>query len=65
MRCYDCDFYKSTYAWNRCELLEAECFHTFNVDPCPVIDNDYKFTQDCEGLGFTKGQDARKFVLGE
>ena len=65
MKCYECDFYKSTYAWNRCELLEAECFNTYNDIPCTVIDDDYKFIQDCEGFGHIKGQDARKFILGE
>ena len=30
MFCKDCEFHQSGYMWNRCTLMEAECYREYN-----------------------------------
>ena len=64
MKCRDCKFHQSSYMWNRCALTESECYRGFNETPCPDIDDNYIFLEDCEPLGFVKGESAIEFMKG-
>ena len=50
--------------WNRCNLMDAEYFHECNSEPCDLIDDNYIFREDCEWLGFVKGESAIEFMKG-
>ena len=64
MNCRNCDFHQSGCLWNRCNLMEAEYYREYNETPCPMIDDNYVFTEDCELLGFVKGESAIEFMKG-
>ena len=51
--------------WNRCALTESEYFRECRDEPCPWIDDNYIFKEDCEPLGFVKGESALKFMESE
>ena len=58
MICAKCKFNHRTLMWNKCDLTGAECYHEYYEEPCPIIDDNYVFIEDCESMGFTKGQSA-------
>lgn len=64
MFCRICRFYQGGFMWNRCNLMEAECFSECISEPCSMIDDNYIFTQDCEPLGFVKGESAIEYMKG-
>lgn len=64
MFCKDCKFHQSGCMWNRCALTESEYYQEFNKEPCPAIDNNYIFKEDCEPFGFVKGESAIEFMKG-
>ena len=65
MFCKACKFHKSGYMWNRCDLMEAEYYHEYNNEPCPIIDDNYIFRGNCEPLGFVQGESAIELLKGE
>lgn len=65
MKCRDCEFHQSGYMWNRCALTDSEYYREFINEPCPYIDNNHIFKEDCEPLGFVKGKSAIEFMKGE
>lgn len=65
MICMCCKFYQGGYMWNRCALTESEYFRECRDEPCPWIDDNYIFKEDCEPLGFVKGESALKFMESE
>lgn len=64
MKCRNCEFHQSGYLWNRCGLTDSEYYQEYNEEPCPIIDDNYVFTEDCEPLGFVKGESAIEFMKG-
>jgi hypothetical protein len=44
--------------------MDAECYREYNEKPCPIINDDYTFTEDCEPLGFVEGESAIDFMKG-
>lgn len=64
MRCGECKFNRRSAYWNRCDLTEAEYYNEYYDEPCPAIDDDYIFKEDCEGMGFVKGESAIEFMKG-
>ena len=59
MNCNKCKLYEDSPLWNRCNLIDAECFYTYNDSkPCPYIDDDYICIINCEPLGLVKGEDV-------
>lgn len=65
MFCKNCKFHHGGYMWNRCDLMDAECYREYNEKPCPIINDDYTFTEDCEPLGFIEGESAIEFMKGD
>jgi hypothetical protein len=44
--------------------MDAECYREYNEKLCPIINDDYIFTEDCEPLGFVEGESAIEFMKG-
>lgn len=65
MICRCCKFYQGGYMWNRCALSDSEYFREYSDTPCPDIDDNYIFREDCAPLGFVKGESALKFMKCE
>lgn len=64
MFCKDCKFHQGGYMWNRCALTDAEYYREYNEEPCPIVNDDYIFTEYCEPLGFVEGESAIEFMKG-
>lgn len=62
MKCCNCRFHHSSYLWNRCDLTESECYHEYSKEPCPLVDDNYIFINNCEPLGFIKGESAIEYM---
>ena len=56
MKCFECNFHKSGYMWNGCQLTGDEYYHEFYNEPCPFIDDNYIVIADCPELGLKKGE---------
>lgn len=65
MTCKCCKFYHGGYMWNRCDLMDAEYFSECLDEPCGLINDNYVFREDCEPLGFVKGESAIDFLKGD
>ena len=64
MRCCDCKFNHNNYHWNRCDLTDSEYYHEYYSEPCPTIDDNYIFKEDCEPMGFIIGKSSIEFMKG-
>lgn len=56
MKCSKCSFYHSSACWNRCDLIESECFRPCIEKDCSLIDDNYKVKETIEPLGLVKGE---------
>ena len=64
MFCRNCKFHHGGFMWNRCDLTDSECYREYIDRPCDIVDDSYKFREDCEFLGFVKGASAIEYMKG-
>ena len=57
MQCSECGFFEESVLWNKCGLIDQECYLCPHI--CPYITDDYIVKIDEEALGLTKGENVR------
>lgn len=64
MKCHNCRFHHGGFTSNSCDLTGIEYYHEYSKEPCPLIDDNYVFIENCEPLGFIKGGSAIEYMKG-
>ena len=62
MNCNECKLYESNPIWNKCNLIDAECFYTYDSKSCPYINDNYICIINCEPLGLVKGKNIKYLI---